>query len=104
VVLLFLYHRLYQTATRQLEALKNMDLVSLEDLTREREDVTRELCSSIADIDVSEASPHLSEATRRKIHQLTTQTLDIDAEIKNTLLEELKDRTLELSAAHLEIE
>jgi hypothetical protein len=104
LVVLFLYHRLYQTARRQLEALGNLNLDALEDLTHDREKVTSELCKCIADIEVENDSEPLSESIRNKIHELTLRTLDTDADIKNLLMEELKEKTLGLSAAHSEHE
>jgi hypothetical protein len=97
VVVLFLYHRLYLTAQKQLDSLKQLNFPSLERLTGEREDVTRRLCESIRNLGTDDNCEPISEPIRKKIHELTTQTLNIDAEIKERLLEELKERTLELS-------
>ena len=94
---LFLYHRLYLTAKKQLESLRRLDFPTLEKLTLEREDVTRRLCDGIKSLAADEEAETISDPVRKKIHELTTQTLAIDAEIKERLLEELKEKTLELS-------
>jgi hypothetical protein len=91
-----LYHRLYQTAKRQLESLKKTDYPALERLTLERDDVTQELCRAIEDLTDDQGNEAVSEPVRRKIHQLTTDTLRVDAAIKDLLLEDLKEKTLEL--------
>ena len=39
----------------------------------------------------------MPESIQNKIHELTAKTLDIDAEIKEILLEELRKRTQELT-------
>jgi hypothetical protein len=91
-----LYHRLYQTAKRQLESLKKTDYPALERLTLERDDVTQELCRAIEDLTDDQGNAAVSEPVRRKIHQLTTDTLRVDAAIKDLLLEDLKEKTLEL--------
>jgi hypothetical protein len=96
LVLLFLYHRLYQTAQRQLESLKGYNYADLERLTLEREIVTRELCETIGELTNEQGTELLSEPVRRKIHELTTKTLHVDAEIKDLLLEDLKSKTVEL--------
>ncbi len=96
MVLLFLYHRLYHTASRQLESLKKYDYPTLESLTQEREEVTRDLCRTIEDLSDEQGSEAISEPVRRKIHKLTSQTLHVDAEIKELLLKDLKEKTREL--------
>ena len=95
--ILFLYHRLYLTAKKQLESLRQLDFATLEKLTVEREDVTRRLCDGIRSLSADDEAGTISEPIRKKIHELTTQTLAIDAEIKERLLEELREKTLELS-------
>jgi hypothetical protein len=105
LVLLFLYHRLYLTAKRQLDSLKRFDYSTLERLTAEREDVTQELCEAIDDLTDEAGTETVSEPVRRRIHQLTSETLQIDAEMKDLLLEDLKEKTLELDQMQsLEIE
>ncbi len=94
---LFLYHRLYHIAGKQLEALKKLDLGTLEKLTKEREEITRSLCASFVR-HFAEGEEALPESVGKKIHELTARTLDIDAQVKELLLEELRERTLELSA------
>jgi hypothetical protein len=96
MVLLFLYHRLYQTASRQLESLKRYDYPTLETLTREREEVTGDLCRTIENLNDEQGTEAISEPVRRKIHELTSQTLHVDAEIKELLLKDLKEKTREL--------
>lgn len=96
MVLLFLYHRLFLTAKRQLECLRRRDYGLLERLTLERDDVTRELCETIAGLTEEQGREVVSEAVRRKIHDLTAETLRVDAQIKDLLLKDLRDKTLEL--------
>jgi hypothetical protein len=100
LVLLFLYHRLYHTASRQLESLKGCDYPTLETLTREREDVTRDLCRTIEDLSDKQGADTISEPVRRKIHELTSKTLHVDAEIKELLLKDLKEKTQELNGLY----
>jgi hypothetical protein len=105
LVLLFLYHRLYLTAKRQLDSLKRFDYLTLERLTAEREDVTRELCEAIDELTDETGKETVSEPIRRRIHQLTSDTLQIDSEMKELLLEDLKEKALELDPMHsLELE
>jgi hypothetical protein len=94
---LFLYHRLFTTAQKQLESLKKADFKTLELLTREREEITNALCDSFEKNNFADKRIALPESVQTKIHELTAQTLDIDAEIKETLLEELRKRTQELT-------
>jgi hypothetical protein len=96
LVLLFLYHRLHQTASRQLESLKKYDYAALERLTVERENITRDLCRTIEQVGDGEDAEAFSESVRRKIHELTSKTLHVDAEIKELLLDDLKEKTREL--------
>jgi hypothetical protein len=65
LVLLFLYHRLYQTTQRQLDSLKTYDYATLERLTLEREGVTRELCEMIEEVTGEQGGDSLSEPVRR---------------------------------------
>jgi hypothetical protein len=95
VEILFLYERLHHVAQKQLAALKRMDFGELEELTSERETVTRELCDKIRSMDLGEND--LPIGIKNKIHEVTSEVLRIDQEIKDLLLEELSERTLELS-------
>lgn len=96
MVLLFLYHRLYHTASRQLESLKRYDYPALETLTQDREEVTRDLCRTIEELSDEQGNEAISEPVRRKIHELTSKTLHVDAEIKELLLKDLREKTQEL--------
>jgi hypothetical protein len=94
---LFLYSRLFNTAQKQLESLKKADFQTLEVFTQEREEITNALCESFERENIAESKKTFPESVQNKIHELTAQTLDIDAEIKEVLLDELRKRTQELS-------
>ncbi len=94
---LFLYHRLYHTAEKQLLSLQKSDFQTLEKLTQEREEITKALCESFEKDGFAEDKKLMPESVQNKIHELTTKILDIDAEIKEALLEELRKKTLEFS-------
>ncbi len=86
--LLFLYHRIHLAARAQLEAVRRGDLDAMERHTAEREEATQALCEALARSD--EPLPgRLGAAHRRRIHRLTTSTLDIDCEIREHLLRAL---------------
>ncbi len=86
--IIFLYKRLYDKSRKQLEALKQGDLWMVEELTREREELTDEICSIIdhgrVDLD--------NNLISRKAHELTEAILQIDEQIKNGLMSELVTR------------
>lgn len=94
--ILFLYQRLYHTARKQLDALRRLDLGTMETLTRERERITNQLCSVMQRYE-NDDEKELSPVVKRRMREFTAEILDIDGQIKETLLEELKERTLELS-------
>jgi len=93
VEVIFLYQHLYHTARKQLEALRRLDFGTLEALTREREKITSELCRLMQD----SGGEQLGPAAKKRIREFTAKILDLDGEIKEVLLEELKERTLALS-------
>jgi len=90
-----MYHRLYLNARRQLEALRRLDFGTLENLTREREKLTEDICRVVRQSE--DEGYKLPPPAKRRIKELTARILDVDSEIKEMLLEELKERTLELS-------
>jgi wobble nucleotide-excising tRNase len=98
VEIIFLYNRLYAISKRQLDALKRMDLELVEVLTAEREELTTRICRMINEgtIDLS------NDLFRDKAHLFTDRILEVDEQIKETLLDELYNRTIELSRIKLQ--
>ncbi len=87
--LLFLYHRIHLAARAQLEAVRRGDLDAMERHTAEREEATRALGRALAE--AGDPLPGgIGRAHRRRIHRLTTRTLDIDCEIREHLLRALE--------------
>jgi len=97
VEIIFQYQRLHNTAKKQLDALKRLDFGTLEKLTRERDDITRELCKNIKSLDLCDEDK-LPANIRKKIHELTSNIMELDRDIKDLLLEELSEKTMELSS------
>jgi hypothetical protein len=85
------------TAKKQLESLRRLDFRSLQQITLEREDVTKRLSEGIESLGDGEQAETISDPVRKKIHELTIQTLAIDTVIKERLLDELSEKALALS-------
>jgi hypothetical protein len=95
--IVFLYNRLYSLSKKQLDALKSRDLDLMERLTDEREELTGKICNMIANSAVDLENNFLN----LKVHEITEMIMEVDEEIKNSLLEELLNRTLEISSIDL---
>ena len=91
--ILFLYRRLFLTAQKQLESLRRLNLGELERLTRYRETVTQEISQQLFAIRRTGVLPPFSPSVKRKIQEMTHETLVLDSQIKNLLLHELETRT-----------
>jgi len=89
VFVLFLYHRLWAIARRQLAALRRGDFAALERLTEERADLTQELCARVRSWTEPAVEGPMPASVRRRIQRLTVETLEIDEAIKAGLLEAL---------------
>ncbi|OQX82737.1 MAG: hypothetical protein B6D63_07300 [Candidatus Latescibacteria bacterium 4484_7] len=95
--ILFLYDRLLQISTRQLEAVKECDFERVEKLTRDRENVTGKICRIME----NETFDSESEIFKKKAYDYTEKIINLDEEIKSRLLDELYKRTLRLSKLEL---
>lgn|GEM_PF-6037991 len=92
---LFLYSRVHRAAELQLDAAQNHDLDSLEHHGREREEATRLLWATLEARRQSGAGAPSTEVQNR-VHQIVTDTLDVDSQIRDVLITDLSRRADEL--------
>ncbi len=98
--IIFLYNRLLGLSKKQLDAIRKSDFDLMEELTRDRENVTAKICA-LLDNGTADLG---NELVGRKAGEITGQILDLDEEIKDALLDELFNRTIEISNFELKEE
>lgn len=91
--IIFLYNRLLGLSKKQLDAIRKNDFDRMEELTRDREDLTARICD-LLDNGTADLG---NEIVGRKAGEMTEQILDLDEKIKDALIDELFNRTVEIS-------
>lgn len=95
--ILFLYNRLYGLCQKQLEAIRDKEFDLVDSLTSEREDLTGKIFRMIESNEADISNPFMN----RKAREITDLIIFLDEDIKESLLDELYHRTMELSRLEL---
>ncbi|MBD3178676.1 MAG: hypothetical protein GF417_03230 [Candidatus Latescibacteria bacterium] len=95
--IIFIYNRLYSITRKQLEAIREKDYELIEELTAEREKLTGRICSILE----YQNGKFGNRVIERKVREITELVLDVDEDIKNALMNELMEKTLEIQNLNL---